>query len=330
MHLFAGAGGGLLADLILGHKPIIAVEWDKYGCQVLRARAADGWFPGLQVWEGDVRMFDPSDYAGRVDSIHAGFPCQDISSAGNQAGLGEGTRSGLYREVLRIADIVRPRYLFLENVAAILAPEWLGTVLGDLAARGYDARWTCLPASATGAPHYRDRWWCLAKRADADRSGELQPQGCECEQRGRVGDLGEDVADTSRQRTRENDGRLRTGACGVGRREAAKSQVVADSLFLGSEGQQSSIADAQEWEGQEQRPTGSCSDGYGRRSTQSGLGGMADELASGLDAGWWEVEPEVGRIATSIPNRAARIKALGNGQVPIQAALAWVMLGGPI
>ena len=60
MHLFAGHGGGLLADLILGHTPVVAVEWDGYACQVLRERAADGWFPGLRVWEGDVRLFHPS------------------------------------------------------------------------------------------------------------------------------------------------------------------------------------------------------------------------------------------------------------------------------
>ncbi|MBU6247108.1 MAG: DNA cytosine methyltransferase [Xanthomonadaceae bacterium] len=113
MHLFAGAGGGLLADLILGHTPIVAVEWDAYACAVLRERAAGGWFPGLHVHEGDVRMFDPSKYAGRVDCIHAGFPCQDISVAGSGAGI-HGDRSGLYREVLRIADVVRPRFLFKE------------------------------------------------------------------------------------------------------------------------------------------------------------------------------------------------------------------------
>lgn len=160
MHLFAGIGGGLLADLILGHTPIIAVEWDKYACQVLRERAKDGWFPNLQVWEGDVRMFDPSEYAGRVDCIHAGFPCQDISNAGKQAGVEEGTRSGLYREVLRIAGVVRPKYLFLENVSAILSVG-LGTVLGDLASRGYDARWLCIKASDVGANHRRDRWFLL-------------------------------------------------------------------------------------------------------------------------------------------------------------------------
>ncbi len=183
MHLFAGIGGGLLADLILGHKPIIAVEWDKYACKILRERVADGWFPGMQVWEGDVRLFDPSEYEGRVGCIHAGFPCQDISVAGKQAGLGEGTRSGLYREVLRIAGVVRPRYIFLENVSAILS-NGLGVVLGDLAEMGYDAKWCCVKASDVGAPHGRDRWFALAERTgfsphaehDGNGRGAQEPQ----------------------------------------------------------------------------------------------------------------------------------------------------------
>lgn len=167
MHLFAGHGGGLLADLILGHRPVAAVEWDGYACQVLRERAADGWFPGLRVHEGDVSLFNPSEYAGQVDCIHAGFPCQDISTAGKQAGVSEGTRSGLYREVLRIAGVVRPKQLFLENVSAILS-NGLGVVLGDLAALGYDCRWLCIRASDVGAPHHRDRWFGLATYTDSN------------------------------------------------------------------------------------------------------------------------------------------------------------------
>ena len=163
MHLFSGIGGGLLADLILGHRPIVAVEWEPYACKVLRERAADGWFPDLRVWEGDVRLFDPSEYAGSVDIIHAGFPCQDISVAGKQAGVHEGTRSGLYREVLRIAGVVRPKQLFLENVSAILS-NGLGTVLADLAAMGYDSNYHCIRASDVGAPHHRDRWFLKAER----------------------------------------------------------------------------------------------------------------------------------------------------------------------
>lgn len=164
MHLFAGAGGGLLADLILGHTPIIAVEWDKYACEVLRQRAADGWFPELRVWEGDVCSFDPVEYVGVVDCVHAGFPCQDISNAGNKAGIGSDTRSGLYRDVLRIASVVRPRVIFLENVASITSrsKDYLDVISKDLFEIGYNAQWLCLSASDVGANHKRERWWCMA------------------------------------------------------------------------------------------------------------------------------------------------------------------------
>jgi DNA (cytosine-5)-methyltransferase 1 len=164
MHLFAGAGGGLLADLILGHTPVCAVELDPYCCAVLRERSAEGWFPGLHVHEGDVRMFDPSDWEGRVDCVAAGFPCQDISVAGKQEGVADETRSGLYREALRVFRVIRPRYLFLENVAAILSCG-IGTVLGDLAGLGYSAKWCCLGADECGAPHRRKRWWCIASNS---------------------------------------------------------------------------------------------------------------------------------------------------------------------
>ena len=262
LHLFAGAGGGLLCDLILGHEPIVAVEWDAYCCRVLRERAAEGWFPNLRVHEGDVRLFDPSEYAGRVDCIHAGFPCTDISSAGNQAGVGEGTRSGLYREVLRIADVVRPRYLFLENVAAILKKEWLQTILQDLATIGYDARWTCLPASAAGAPHYRDRWWCLAERSH--------------------GNVGE-----------SKDGKQFSNAHVA---DADAERLQERSFFTGGKGKENVLPERKAFE----------------RDT------------------WWSSEPNMDRMDDGMADRVDRIKALGNGQVPIQAALAWVMLGGPI
>ena len=385
MHLFAGAGGGLLADLILGHEPVVAVEWDKYCCRVLRDRAADGWFPDLHVWEGDVRLFDPSEYAGRVDVIHAGFPCQDISGAGNQAGLSDGTRSGLYREVLRIADIVRPRYLFMENVSAIIANEWLGTVLRDLAARGYDARWTCIPASAAGAPHYRDRWWLLAERAYAKGVGSQGGQASSVDAEGNRsrlqpkssrmgGGYAEDVADASRGRCAQPE---RWQVEQPGRAKAVcTSKDVADPMRQCIQGEQPSGAYENGREGSERGSLGSRGNGLGWWSTEPGLGLLVDGFSSGVvrggekvngektrcdqtlqsvrsindsktlqrpprkkregssreDAmfGWWELEPTIGRVADGIPNRAHRIKALGNAQVPIQAALAWMMLGGPI
>ncbi len=371
-HLFAGAGGGLLADLILGHTPIVAVEWDAYACQVLRERAADGWFPGLHVHEGDVRLFDPSEYAGRVDCIAAGFPCQDLSVAGNQAGLGEGTRSGLYREVLRIAGVVRPRYLFLENVSAILTGG-LGTVLGDLAARGYDCRWCCLEASGVGAPHRRDRWWLFAKRTDSDRdqsgtSGMGQNTGTN--RRNDSERLGT-VADTSSGRFSGENARQGEHP---GRAEAiGASEVVADSCINGRNHisriykhfsdagrpllEERTTGERDGWwgtveqhggdvahsiggsdgaeikRGEADRPgengPASRAGGPGWWESEPDLGLLAPRMATEPLPGWWEIEPDIGRVSTGVKNRAKQLKALGNGQVPIQAATAWKILGGP-
>jgi DNA (cytosine-5)-methyltransferase 1 len=322
MHLFAGAGGGLLCDLILGHKPIVAVEWDGYACQVLRERAADGWFPDLYVWEGDVRLFDPSEYKGRVGILHAGFPCQDISAAGNQRGIGVDTRSGLYREVLRVASIVRPRYIFLENVAAIASKskDYLEVISKDLFEIGYDARWLCLSAAAIGAPHKRDRWWLRAVR-NADNDG--QPSA----------EISRSIASGSDDyKTREKQASKLEGS-------GEQFPYVADTVRTRLQGHREITGGIE----QEHHDTG-----HDRWwSVESVVCGMADELAAELhqiephsceqDASarrpahgsWWGKEPDVGRVTTDkLANRTHRIKALGNGQVPLQAAVAWRMLGG--
>src|SRR5208337_3457825 len=98
-----------------------------------------------------------------VDLVSAGWPCQDISYAGPGAGITEGTRSGLWLHIADGLRHLRPSYVYLENVAA-LRTRGLGKVLGDLAALGYDAQWTCLRATDAGAPHRRDRLLILAAR----------------------------------------------------------------------------------------------------------------------------------------------------------------------
>jgi DNA (cytosine-5)-methyltransferase 1 len=95
-----------------------------------------------------------------VDVLCGGFPCQDISVAGRGEGI-DGARSGLWAEYARLIRELRPRYVVVENVAALLA-RGMERVLGDLAACGYDAEWDCIPASAVGAPHRRDRVWLVA------------------------------------------------------------------------------------------------------------------------------------------------------------------------
>ena len=159
LHLFSGAGGGLLADLLLGHQPVCAVEIDPYCQQVLAARQKDGCLPWFPIFE-DVTTFDGRPWRGIVDIVAGGFPCQDISSAGKGAGI-TGARSGLWSEMARIVGEVRPRFVWVENSPALVG-RGLGLVLLDLARMGYDAIWGIVGADDAGAPHRRKRIWILA------------------------------------------------------------------------------------------------------------------------------------------------------------------------
>ena len=172
LHLFAGAGGGLLADIIEGIRPICAAEIEKHPQRVLAKR-----FPDLAIWD-DVCTFraDNPECADAFADLRAvadelviagGFPCQDISCAGRGAGLC-GERSGLWREYARIVREIRPAYVFVEN-SPMLTRRGLGDVLGDLAALRYDAAWGIVSAAGMGAMHLRERFWITARRlADAD------------------------------------------------------------------------------------------------------------------------------------------------------------------
>jgi DNA (cytosine-5)-methyltransferase 1 len=111
----------------------------------------------------------------RIDLICGGFPCQDISVAGKGAGI-DGARSGLWTEFARIIGEVRPQYVIVENVAALLG-RGLARVLGDLAALGFDAEWHCIPASAVGAPHRRDRVWIIADAIGNELRGKSGRRG---------------------------------------------------------------------------------------------------------------------------------------------------------
>lgn len=312
MHLFAGHGGGLLADLILGHKPVVAVEWDGYACQVLRERAADGWFPGLHVWEGDVRLFDPSEYAGSVDCIHAGFPCQDISVAGKQAGVSEGTRSGLYREVLRIAGVVRPKQLFLENVAAILS-NGLGTVLGDLAALGYDCRWLCIRASDVGAPHHRDRWFLLANANSDDRGASSMGQDARTDRRNEFGRIREVLSDSMCRRLEGCCEDRNTGAETIARTTGSHGAITELHSDV-------SYTECQRQQGQREY--------VNAIDTEKGSYWEAAQSEYGSSSNFWATESQLGRVANGVPHRVHRLKGLGNAQVPLQAAAAYRLLGG--
>ncbi len=160
--LFSGAGGlDLGARLVGGFRTVAYCEFNDYAQAVLRSRIGGGELDDAPIWD-DVSTFDGRPFAGLVDIVSGGFPCQDLSIAGKRGGIKVGTRSGLWYEYARIVREVRPLGIVVENVSGLLAGGALGIVLGDMASMGFDAEWIMFPAASIGAPHVRERVFILA------------------------------------------------------------------------------------------------------------------------------------------------------------------------
>lgn len=338
---------------LLGFQCVGYVEIEEYCQRIIRQRQEDGFIDRAPIFT-DIRSFVSDGYAasytGMVDIITGGFPCQDISCAGKGKGI-TGERSGLWSVMAEAIRIIRPRFAFVEN-SPMLTVRGLGTVLGDLAEMWVDAEWCVRGAIDVGAPHKRKRIWILAhdpgqrrgtgrqRRSDPGDTGEreseqsvqalanlLHPERWPSEQAGghreqgnqtgrpqgssEPGECGEDVADT--------EGVIGSpGFCENGQErhgdQLADGGDAADPCRSG--------LSLTEQERQHAGSTAECD----RRPTEPGLGGMADGLADRMDRPWPPEPAGVPRVATGIQNRVARLKAIGNGQVPQCAALAWKVL----
>jgi DNA (cytosine-5)-methyltransferase 1 len=167
--LFAGGGGGLLGSKLLRWRTVCYVENNDYAIEIIKARIRDGMLDDAPIWD-DVRTFDGKPWAGSVDIVTAGFPCQPWSVAGK--GLGELDDRNLWPDTIRIIREVRPGWVLLENTPGILSKSYIQQIFKDLAESGYDCRWDCIPAAAVGAPHLRYRIWIVAY-AQSQRGFEL-------------------------------------------------------------------------------------------------------------------------------------------------------------
>lgn len=312
IELFAGVGmlgEGVRAGLgYLGIETrcVCYVEREAYAAAVLAARIESGALDPAPVWS-DVCTFDARRWHGAVDCIVAGFPCQDLSVAGRRAGL-DGARSGLFFEVLRIADDSGAELIVLENVAGIasatasvvdeaegdLDERAAARVVGELADCGWNAEWLTLSASDVGASHGRERWFCVAWRC--------------------VGDSGLQHVDLQ-QRSH-------------GAEPAAAVIAMADARSPRQQGRELGTALHADRGGQE---------AHGSASELRGLfaPGPADirwvdilaahhYLAPALEPAFREL---VDGVAFDMgDSRSARLRCVGNGVVPLQAAAAVVVL----
>jgi DNA (cytosine-5)-methyltransferase 1 len=292
LDLFSGIGGFSLGLERAGMRTVAFCEIDPFCRRVL----AKHW-PSVPCYD-DVRILTAASLRAdgiSVDVICGGFPCQDISFAGAGAGLA-GARSGLWSEYARIVGELRPRYVIVENVAALLG-RGLDVVLGDLATLRYDAEWHCIRAADVGAPHLRDRIWIVAYPQYSDAHGErshrahLYEHGSvelRDEQIRFTRSMGSTLADPQRE------GRLQSK--GSERQERGWSGHGGNSL-------------ANPNSSHEHRWCGPLQEGWGWRASQI----AADGFTGGIE---WRVEPNVGRVAHGISERVDRLCGLGNAVVP--------------
>jgi len=183
LSLFSGVGGFDLGADAAGWECVGQVEWDPW-CQ----RVLNRHWPYVPKW-GDVRQMDGAHAV--ADVIAGGFPCQDVSVAGKRAGMGEGTRSGLYAEIIRIIEEMRratdnefPRWVILENVVGLLSIDngaGFRAVLRDLAEVGaLVVEWAMLDSQHFGVPQRRQRIFvvaCFDPRAAESCPDPLLPVG---------------------------------------------------------------------------------------------------------------------------------------------------------
>ena len=139
------------------------VEYEPYCQGILARRMEDGFLHRAPIF-GDIREFISggwvASYQGMVDVIIAGFPCQPFSVAGK--GRAETDERNQWPNTLECVRLVRPRFVYLENVPGLLAHEYIRQIYGDLVEVGYNARWDCISAAHCGANHKRLRWWLMA------------------------------------------------------------------------------------------------------------------------------------------------------------------------
>ena len=166
LSLFSGYGGfslGLrLAEFDV--RTVGYVEIDPYCQAVIQQRILDGFLDDAPIFP-DICTFDGKQCRGVVDIISAGFPCQPHSVAGQRQGSTD--KRNLWPDTKRLISDVGRRLVLLEKGPGILSGHegetgYGNTVVGELAEIGYDCQWQVVSAADAGAPHRRDRWWCLA------------------------------------------------------------------------------------------------------------------------------------------------------------------------
>jgi DNA (cytosine-5)-methyltransferase 1 len=299
--LFSGIGGFDLGLERAGMKVIWQSEIDQFASKVLKKHWPD--VPNL----GDITKVDWSKIE-RPDVICGGYPCQPFSTAGKRGGTDDPRH--LWPAMHNAICVLRPRYALMENVRGHLSLGF-SRVLGDLAEIGYDAEWEVIPAAAVGAPHKRDRVFIVAYPNNAGvgtHRRKVQRQKPSREQKRQIiprhvfSRRSSEMADTNSRRCQECQSEIKS-ISGFSCRCKRKFVANADSEFLGQYGSSGDVAN-------ESRQR------HDQRERQK-----TNDIGQ-----WWEVEPNVGRVANGVSDRVDRLRGLGNAIVPQVAELVGALV----
>ena len=297
LDLFSGIGGFSLALEKVGFKTVGFCEVDPY-CRLLLQKH----WKGVTI-HNDIKKLEAKDIKEPIDILTGGFPCQPYSVAGKQKGTDDNRY--LWPDMFRVIKEVKPTFIIAENVRGIVNIQdgmVFETVCSDLESEGFEIQPFIIPAAGVGAPHKRERVWIVGyskhngslttkirrgnKEVDA-RTQERQNQAIEPERTG--GSCNDETMENSRRTLRQGSEFEKENANESKQEDADKSKRssgspkhhVADSKRIHVQGQQD-------------------------RSRQE----------QSRREGWWEFDPNVGRVANGIPGRVHRLKGLGNSIVP--------------
>ena len=301
---FAGIGGFSYAatKLVGGYRTTQFIEIDPFCQKILKKH-----FPFTPIHD-DIRTF--TAIPGQYDVICGGFPCQSISVAGNRAGITEESRSGIFYELMRVIRMVRPRFVVLENVAAILN-NGLDIVLGELSQAGYDAEWSIISASSLGAAHRRSRWWCVAYTNDYGSSSSS------------INEINDETDSSSQER--QNQVSESSGSS-----ESSDSRAIQSFKDVTDSDSNKCETGSEQLQQQGQTTIGSSF------VTNSNSKGLQRKILSKMESGIWSAKhtrrldpnwrsyvskPILPRGSYGLSNRVDRTKALGNSIVPAVAAI---------
>lgn len=288
---YGGIERGLdLAGVI--HRVISYVEIEAYAISNLVKEMEAGRMDSAPIWS-NLKTFPASEFCGRICGITAGYPCQPFSVAGQ--GRGADDPRHLWPYIIDHIKTINPLWVFLENVRGHVN-NGLSEVLKDLESAGYETEWGIFSALEVGAPHRRERVFILAY---ASGVGRLHPQKKIRAGRESSFNGGSSISYANSKRKLQQAGnfttfreRTRNVCKNISNTERKRTQI------------------------QNKRENSAI-----QKFERDGKTGGVD-----TNENWWRFEPGLGRVADGVANRIDRLRLLGNGVVPQQAAKAFLVL----